>query len=422
MGKAFDPHAYALAVKNLGNCASESKLMYHWTGTHWQVVDEDESERDAYEWLVVNAPGHASASNARQAVRSALLFQPRLAQPTTDVVVPVSNGYIHVEDGVTLKPADSSLGIRHALKCVYEPEANAPIFEAFLKRALPDDEVRARVQEYVGYTFLSDARYQQAQLWIGEGANGKGVLANIVQALHGNIAAVALDALEGFRLSVLIGANLIYADEVPRSRINEQLIKSMIAGERVLIDRKHRDPLSIHIRGKWIVCGNHLPAVADHSTGFWRRWDIVPFGETVPASERDPLLAAKIISAELSGVLVWALSGLQRLLARGGFKAELPKPMKLALHEAKADTNSVVAWADDCSIGLTDGFIPKRQVFEHYRLWSIDNALQPLGSVQFWKRMREQFRGLVLERRRFDGLQEYACNVSPPTAVFRHRI
>lgn len=258
-------------------------------------------------------------------------------------------------------------------------------------------------------------------MWLGEGANGKGVLANVVQALHGNIAAVALDALEGFRVSVLIGANLIYADEVPRSRINEQLIKSMIAGERVLIDRKHKDPLSIHIRGKWIVCGNHLPAVADHSTGFWRRWDIVPFGATVPAKERDPLLASRIIGTELSGVLAWALSGLQRLLARGGFDAEVPEAMKVALQEAKADTNSVAAWADECSISLAERLIPKREVFENYRVWCTDNALQPLGSVQFWKRMRELFRGLVLERRRFEGLQEYACNVTLPPTVVRSR-
>ncbi|MEM5368976.1 phage/plasmid primase, P4 family [Paraburkholderia azotifigens] len=415
MARAFDPHAYALAIKSLGDYASESKLLYRWTGTHWQVVDEDEAERHAYEWIVANAPGHASANNARQAVRSALLFQPRLASPTAEVVVPVTNGYVHVDGlSVALKFADRGLGIRHVLNCGYEPGAVAPMFEAFLSRAIPDDAVRKRVQEYIGYTFLADARFQQAQLWLGEGANGKGVLANIVQALHGNIAAVNLDALDGFKLSVLVGANLIYADEVPRTRINEQLIKSMIAGERVQVDRKHKDPLSIHIRGKWVVCGNHLPAVVDHSTGFWRRWDIVPFGETVPASERDPLLASRIIRGELAGVLVWALEGLVRLLARGGFEPELPAAMKAALQEAKADTNSVAAWSGECAIGLTNSHVPKKEVFDHYRNWCIENALQPLGSVQFWKRVRELHRGIVHERHRIDGQQEHTCNVLLP--------
>ena len=416
MAKAFDPHAYSMALKAAGDLASESRLMYRWTGTHWQLVDDEAAERDAYEWLVHHAPGHASAHNAKQAMRSAALFQPRLPEPTSQIVIPVRNGYVRLEgDSIELGAADRSLGIRHVLNCEFESGASAPKFTAFLARAIPDAAVRARVQEYIGYTFLADARFQQAQLWLGEGANGKGVLANIVQALHGNIAAVNLDALEGFKLSVLVGANLIYADEVPRGRINEQLVKSLIAGERVQIDRKHRDPLSIHIRGKWIVCGNHLPAVSDHSTGFWRRWDIIPFGETVPARQRDPLLSSRIVADELAGVLNWSLQGLLRLLARGGFDAELPEAMRCALQEAKADTNTVVAWWDDCDVrvnGTAD--VTKNLVFQHYRQWCGENGLHALGSVQFWKRVREAYRELKVGRRRIDGEQEHVCNVRLP--------
>lgn len=177
------------------------------------------------------------------------------------------------------------------------------MFRGFIEGVLPDSDVRGRVQEYIGYTLTADARYQRAQLWIGEGANGKGVLANIVQALHGTdrTAAVRLDALEGFALSVLIGASLIYADEIPRARINEQPLKSMIAGERVPIDRKYQDPLSINIRGKWLVAGNHLPIISDHSFGFWRRWDVIPFDVRIPEERQDPMLAQRIIRSELAG-------------------------------------------------------------------------------------------------------------------------
>jgi putative DNA primase/helicase len=170
--------------------------------------------------------------------------------------------------------------------------------------------------------------------------------------------------------------------------------------------------LSIHIRGKWIVCGNHLPAISDHSVGFWRRWDIVPFGSTVPTRERDPHLAKRVIEKELSGVLLWALQGLIRLLARGGFDANLPQAMEEALHDAKADTNSVVAWVDDCEITVGGTCaVSKSAVFEQYRWWCSDNALQTLGSTQFWKRLRELQRDLLCERHRVAGSQQYLCNV-----------
>jgi putative DNA primase/helicase len=321
---------------------------------------------------------------------------------------------VHLEGAeLTLKPADPTLGLTHCLECGFEPEYAAPVrFNAFLARVLPDAAVRSRVQEYVGYTLLADARYQRAQFWLGEGANGKGVLANIVQALHGRIAAIALDQLAGFHLSVLVGASLVYVDEVPRKPIDEQRLKSMIAGERIPVDRKYRDPVSIHVRGKWLVLGNHLPAITDHSTGFWRRWDIVPFSVTVPERERDPMMASTIIKEELTGVLNWALAGLKRLQLRGGFDVLLPDAMTSTLREAKADTNSVVAWLEDIGVELQTGCDTlKDQVFEHYRRWCAANAMREVSVVQFWKRMKEHFKDLDESRIRVGGVQRRVCNV-----------
>lgn len=413
----FLPHLYATHLIRNAEMASDSALLYRWTGTHWSPVDEEASEKEAYHWLVRQDPSWASAENARKAFRAACLYAPAVPPLTEEVVVPTRSGYVHLEDGsLVLRPADPALGLTHCLECSYDPEGLAPAkFERFLARVLPDAGVRTRVQEYIGYTLLADARYQRAQFWLGEGANGKGVLANIVQALHGRIAAMALDQLAGFHLSVLVGASLVYVDEVPRKPIDEQRLKSMIAGERIAVDRKYRDPVSIHVRGKWLVLGNHLPAITDHSTGFWRRWDVVPFGVTIPARERDPLLAQTIIREELAGVLNWALEGLRRLQQRGGFEVSLPPAMESVLHSVKTETNSVVAWLDDLGIVLqTTCDTPKERVFSSYRRWCSANAMREVGGAQFWKRLKEQLKELDEMRVRVEGGQQRMCNVSLP--------
>lgn len=197
-------------------------------------------------------------------------------------------------------------------------------------RVLPDPAVRNRVQEYIGYTLLPDARFQLAQIWLGSGANGKGTLANIVQALHERKAAASPSKLDGFHAAIVLGASLIYCDEAPPQDWCEQVMKSMIAGESVPIDRKYMPPITTRVSGKWLILANHIPVVKDQSNGFWRRFDIVPFSVEIPASERDPLLADHIIKHELTGVLNWALAGLQRLLARGRFDASPPPAMKAA--------------------------------------------------------------------------------------------
>lgn len=411
----FRPHLYATHAVQSARVASDAHLLYQWTGTHWSPTDDEEAERDAYAWLVSQEPSWASAENARKAVRAACLFAPRLPKLTDQVVVPTQCGYVHLDGTeLVLKPADPKLGLTHCLDCRYEPEGAVPArFNAFIQTVLPDAQVRSRVQEYIGYTLLADARYQRAQFWLGEGANGKGVLANIVQALHGRIAAMALDQLAGFHLSVLVGASLVYVDEVPRKPIDEQRLKSMIAGERIAVDRKYREPLSIHVRGKWLVLGNHLPAVTDHSAGFWRRWDVVPFSVTIAERDRDPLLAQSIIHEELAGVLIWALEGLVRLQRRGGFDPVMPVAMQAMLQEAKADTNSVVAWIEDHGVALQVACgTPKDRVFEHYRHWCAVNAMREVSVVQFWKRMREHFRTLTETRIRASHGQQRVCNVN----------
>lgn len=418
MRKSFDPHAYALAMTQNGDVATDGQLLYQWTGSYWQPVQGDAGERDAYRWIVAHERNHATPANADKAHQAVILWAPPLPAATQDVVIPCRNGYVHLQScALTLKSADKGLGLQHVLACDYLPAAAPPAqLERFLAQVLPDPDVRSRVQEYVGYTLISDARYQRAQLWLGGGANGKGVLVNIVQALHGNIAAVSLDALEGFRLSVLVGASLIYADEVPRTRINEQLIKSLIAGERVIVDRKYREAISVFVRGKWLVLGNQLPAITDHTTGFWRRWDIVPFDVTIPEADRNPLLASQIISNELSGVLSWALEGLVRLQARGMFSPVMPVAMAQIIHEAKADTNSVLAWHDECEIGVAEvPTTPKDDVFEHYRTWCERNGLSAMAAPRFWARLRDI--GPLIDQRTRQGQSQRqirVCNVLLP--------
>ena len=422
MNVRFEPHLYATTLSASGNYAVDGGLIHTWTGSHWSVTSDDIACKQAYRWIAAAEPRDATAENAKKAVNSAKLWLPDVVKESADIVIPCMNGYVQVKDGkVELTSPDKSLGLKHSLICEFQPDFGpATQFEKFLEMILPDTAVRSRVQEYIGYTLTSDARYQKAQLWLGSGANGKGVLANIVQKLHGNTAAIRLDALDGFSLSVLLGASLIYVDEVPKARINEQILKSLIAGEKIQIDRKYETPLSTHIRGKWLVLGNHLPAITDHSIGFWRRWDIIPFNVTIKESERDPLLANSIIRTEMPGVLNWALEGLLRLQKRGAFEVTLPLAMHNILSDAKRESNSVQAWFEENDIVASHSLqSTKDEIYEHYREWSSRNGMASMASPRFWQTIR----GIVSldEVRRREGSQQVRyCNLLLPNSRQRN--
>lgn len=319
--ESFKPLGFANYLVDTGDYRKADKQFLHWGGTHWEEIDEHDMQSLALDWIEeFGGHGNASCNNAKQACATAMLRLSKLTEPSKETIVPVLNGYVHLDaTGVKLLPHDKELGLRHVIKCNFDPTApTSVVFERFIEWILPDAAVRQRVQEYIGYTLQPDARHQIAQFWLGSGANGKGVLANIVQALHHRVAAVNLDQLNNFNMTETVNASLIYCDEAPQGRISDSTFKMVTAGEKVAINRKYRDPISTRILGKWLILGNHVPTITDHSEGFWRRLNIIPFDVTIPVAERDPLLANHIIEHELSGVLNWALEGAVRLLARGG--------------------------------------------------------------------------------------------------------
>lgn len=417
MASRFSPHLFAMHCKSSNDFASEHGVIFSWTGTHWAVMSKEVIVKSAYHWLVANANEHASEDNAKKCLGAAKIYLEAVPERTTEIVIPCANGYLLIDEDNHLSFVDPSKehGMRYCLRCSYLPDfGKAPLFEKFLQRVLPDKAVRDRVQEYVGYTLIPDTRFQRVQVWIGDGANGKGLCANIVQTLHEKVASVHLDHLSGFRLGGIIGASLVYVDELPTSRIDEAVFKSLVAGELVQVDIKYENPLSVRCFAKWLVLGNSLPRIRDHSQGFFRRLDLVPFDVTIPEEERDALLGEKIIQTELPGVLNWALEGLLRLLARGKFDPELPEAMQAMLHKAKRETNTVHSWADASEVTLSCAQETlKSDIYCHYQEWCGANGTSPVDAAQFWKRLK-RIADYTETRRRQDSVQQTWCNLVVP--------
>ena len=273
------------------------------------------------------------------------------------------------------------------------------LFYKFLSVSLPDEDVRALVQEYCGYTLLNDVRHQVAQIWVGDGRNGKSVLLKIIQKLHAKVGSLQLDKLDGFGLTSLVDSSLIVCSEAPKRGINEQVFKQIISGDPISVEYKFKDSFTYSPRGKFLIACNRFPHITDDSNGVWRRLQIIKWDVNLTDEQEIPNIDEMIISKELQLVVDWCLEGLSRLLVRGDFAEP-----ESVLHRKKAEkvnSNNVLAFIEDHGLDIdpVGRSTHKHLIYEKYEEYCHSHGLSPFQGNEFWKRVLQKFPAMQVKKK-----------------------
>jgi putative DNA primase/helicase len=89
----------------------------------------------------------------KQFLATAYLPTPESNKDT--VLINLQNGTFEISpQGTKLRPFDRSDFITYQLPFEYNPQAKAPLFEAYLNKVLPDPERQRVLAEYLGFVFM----------------------------------------------------------------------------------------------------------------------------------------------------------------------------------------------------------------------------------------------------------------------------
>ncbi|MFT4153698.1 DNA primase family protein [Parafilimonas sp.] len=401
-----------LAAKNRWGLCKKNDFIYLYNGCYWNEISKDDFQKflgEASEKMGV-PQFSARFYQFREQLLKQFLATANLPSPENNnqsVLINLLNGTFQITTAETkLKPFNSTDFLTYQLPFKFDPNATAPLFEAYLNRVLPDIERQQVLAEYLGYVFIKHGsaalKEEKALILYGKGANGKSVFFEVVNALLGanNVSSFSLQSLtndNGYFRAKLGNKLVNYASEL-NGKLETDVFKQLVSGEPVEARLPYGEPFILKQYAKLIFNCNELPKDVEHTNAYFRRFLIIPFDITIPEEDQDKQLHTKIIDNELSGVFNWVLGGLKRLLDQKHFsKCEAAQT---ALNKYKVESDSALMFLTDLEykVSFTE-HLPLKDIFSEYRSYCNDGGFRACSIKNFAERLRSI--GYTTERKKY---------------------
>ena len=417
-------------VRDVHRWVTEEKRAKFWNGSKW------ECNKDAMLWEAdavtdrmarsdneaVAKTGRSSRSRAKQESMVKLAFSQRGMSVKASDFDPQTR-YVNLGNGIwdlntsQLLEHDPSFMLTRSLNASYNPQAKAPEWEAFLERALPDQEMRDYVQRCLGYTLLGTAAERAMFVIYGPSGTGKSTFLETLNYVFGEYGETAPagtfrasknpdDAAPTPALHRLRGKRFVTTSETSEGvQWNEELVKRYTGRDLMSSRGLYEEFQTWRSEASIWMATNHAPRFTSDDRAIWNRVKLVPF-MTVFLGEGQRPAMDDVLIREADGILNWLLAGLASYRQVG--LAE-PGQVTTAVTELREQSDSVIRFVDD---RLDEGYLVSEssQVMDHrllyqmYQEWCRQNGERFVGGRRFTQRLQDSGRDVRLENRRWYGL------------------
>lgn len=299
----------------------------------------------------------------------------------------VANGTLDLRT-LELRPHAPADRITKVCRGAYRPEVHSALWDTFLARILPDEDVRGFVQRLVGLGLYGAVREHVLGIWTGTGANGKSALDKAIRYGLGDYAATAEPDLFMHREGAhptgemdLRGVRWVVVSESEKDRrLAEATMKRLTGGDTIRARRMRQDFVEFTPSHTPLLITNHLPRVSGDDKAIWRRLDVVPFGVEIPEAEQDGELDERL-QLEADAILSWAVAGWRDYEKHG--LAE-PAGVRQATEDYHRNSDALARFIDECCHTSQAVQSITGQLFEAWERWRVaDGAAESLSLKAF---------------------------------------
>src|SRR6516164_2381933 len=359
----------------------KGETFWQFNGSHYEELEFDVISAEVYGFInaakqyyrnntipIIVKPD--DVANVMKCIKAGTTIPASLPQPCwieTEEPAPelfaFKNCLLNVRTGERIDPTPR-LWITDAGDYNYEPSAECPRWEQFLKEIHPNDlDAQNCLEEQLGLGMTYDMQFEKVALWIGKARAGKSTILHIQEKLIGS-RAFAVFSFNDWMRSEYSRENLIGKKVIafPDTRLKpgraygssydpggldhgsiEMLLK--ISGrDTTPVGRKYKKAWIGHPACKVIVISNDPLNITDPI--LLSRLVMVDFQQSwLNRPDRDDYLRDKL-DAELPGIANRCLAAYRRLLDRKAFKQ--PASAARLAQKIAAKTNPIAAFMQEC--------------------------------------------------------------------------
>ena len=371
------------------------------------------------------AESHDGRSNCERCTDYSGIAQHILTLTADDeffAAVPVGlvckDGFYQIREGeVKAEPLMPSH--RQRVKLDVTPKQQAiPQFTDFLHETFESDNEGEEeqqiklMQEIAGAIMLGVMhKWQKAVLFYDPfGRAGKGTIERIIRQLVPSKFITAVSPFvwdKEYFVASLAGSRLNVVGELPDDKpIPAADFKTVTGGDLVTGRHPTHRPITFRNQAAHLFMSNHLINTRDHSEAFFARWIIVEFPNSRlrKGLPLDADLPDRIISAELEGIVYWALQGAVRLMAIGAFTKSFAHERLMA--KWRRTTNSLEEFIHECCELGADKQSRRSEFYSDYANWCKDSGRRPFAKGKV-KELLEHNIGLGISLKEIDGYETF---------------
>lgn len=294
--------------------------------------------------------------------------------------IPLNNGELYINENKNWEfILDKFEPVPYRLPVNFVPLKNkkpTPYFDKWLNDLFVKEDILT-LQEYLGYCLLPTTKGQKALIIIGNGGEGKSILADILNALFGNSFSAPQDMMkfldERFMLPELENQLLVYDDDLSEKMLETSgTFKKLVTNKMsITADRKGSQPFRFQPFARFIMLSNSmLEAKYDSTDAFFRRLLPLQVKPKDPSREDIPELG-DLIAQEKEGILQWALIGLKRLLDNN-YQFTTSERSDMILGDYQQIANHLPEFMEDCFEVdyLKNEDFTTKEMYDVYKVWA----------------------------------------------------